>query len=505
MLANAYSFNSDEQGIRQFSSYLLQTPNWPTYLLVDIIEEEYKEEVIPHMHGKDRKAIIKHRQSRLFRDSPYCHAIMQGRETSGRRDDKVLLTSLINPARLGPWLELLHDHRNPLAGIYSLPILSKLLLDKLTDKQDTTLLVTLQRGSGLRQSFFSNGQFKLSRLVRIPRLDSAKYAGFILAEIEKVRLYLNSLGALSQTKPLEVYVLSHGTQLTRLKQESDDSTLTHFNILDVSHAAKQIGIVDPLATTYADSLYAHLLLKNPPKNHYATPKETFYHRLQHMRTGMLATSVLVGLVGVVWGGMNFIDGLSYKQQATSVAQQANYYQARYHLAREKLPVTPVEPTDLKGAVQIIETLKTMKTTPHEMMKIISYGLAGFPELQVDTFQWLASSDPSASVGRFGQRSPDRRTNQDLDDNKSGPGRYHIVHLKGHIDPFEGDYREALDLVNRFAVLLEKTATIKKVTRVRMPLDISPEATMTGAASTALGNQKPTFELKILAWRVFENA
>ena len=61
---------------------------------------------MPHVGARDREAILERKLTQIFRNVPYRHAQLQGRETEGRRDDRVLYTAVTNPEVLRPWLEI---------------------------------------------------------------------------------------------------------------------------------------------------------------------------------------------------------------------------------------------------------------------------------------------------------------------------------------------------------------------------------------------------------------
>ena len=60
--------------------YLRETPLMPTYLFVDVVEEEFRLDTAPHVVGRDRRALINRKINRLFRSAPYYCAIRQGRD-----------------------------------------------------------------------------------------------------------------------------------------------------------------------------------------------------------------------------------------------------------------------------------------------------------------------------------------------------------------------------------------------------------------------------------------
>ena len=79
------SFEPTETGLNQFRNYLLQTANISSKFLVDVIEEDFRNEKIPHVGSKDRSAVIGRLIDRYYRssqDDGYHELI--GREKEGR-------------------------------------------------------------------------------------------------------------------------------------------------------------------------------------------------------------------------------------------------------------------------------------------------------------------------------------------------------------------------------------------------------------------------------------
>ncbi len=131
-LLGSAEFEPDEEGICEFDEYLSQATRVPSQLLVDLVEEDFRREVIPHVNANDRKAIISRLLDRHYRGEVYVHVQPQGRSKDGRKDDNLLLSALINKDVLEPWLGLIQKHKIPLAGIWSLPLLSTKLLAAIT-------------------------------------------------------------------------------------------------------------------------------------------------------------------------------------------------------------------------------------------------------------------------------------------------------------------------------------------------------------------------------------
>lgn len=485
-LSDALMFQSGEEGLADFSAYLHEAPGVPAMLLADVVEEEYRRDTIPHLYGKDRGDLIRHRAGRLFRETNYWNAVLQGRETTRRKDDQVLYTALTNPGLLDPWLERLDQTKVPLMGIYSLPLLSEALLPYLGIKSEPALLVSIQSAGNLRQSFFMDGRLKVSRLAHMPALETAAIGEALVDEVEKIRRYLNSLRLLSREKALDVHVLSHGELLDTLERLSPDSEVLHYRLHDTVELGAGLGLSEAFASAYADALFAQLLLRHRPSNHYARPRHTRYFTFHRIRNAMFTAAALSAVGALAWGGLIMVDGLIYQQRSAATRQQADYYQQRYNQARAGLPATPAEATDLKAVVDVAATLREHQVTPLKVFNSLSIALETFPTLKIEGIDWRVDTDPSALSGGGG-----------LVYGGLGDGVYELAIVQGRVEPFDGDYRHALRQVRAFAETLRGLRGVRQVTLVSLPLNVSPHENLSGDAGDRKSMGQPTFRLKLV--------
>ena len=181
----------------------------PTYLITDLVEEDFRLDTIPHLRGSDADAIISRKLSQIYRSSNLRHAVIQGREEEGRRDDKVLYHAVTNTDLIKPWLDLLEKVAVPLEGVYSSAVLSARLLKALDLQFAHTLLVTVVPDFGLRQTYFRDQQLKFSRITPMVYDEGQSVGGLIAAEIGRTWQYLDSLRYFAGDEALEVCILAH--------------------------------------------------------------------------------------------------------------------------------------------------------------------------------------------------------------------------------------------------------------------------------------------------------
>lgn len=489
-MSQAYIFAADESGRGLFHRCLSELPPAPLCVVVDVVEEEYRQDTMPHVRGADRRAVLERKYARLFRGTPYHHALLQGRDSGERRDDRILLTAITRPEVLTPWLDLLNEHEVPVVGIYSLPILSERLLKRIGAKGSNILLISLQKASGLRQTFFRDGMLKISRLAHMPRLGSVPFAAHLMGEVEKLRRYLNSLALISRDSPLSIYILSHGQLLGELEQHCRDSEQEKFYLLDIDDVGRRLGLKSAGDSHYADLLFAKLMASRPPPNHYAQPEETQFFALHRLRVGLAVASLILLLASAGWSGFNFIEGVILKEQALDAAQKAAFYEQRFEMARRKLPATPVEPREIKTAVDAVATLRSHQGKPEQLMQILGRALAADPGIRLDGFNWRTQGRTEAGTGRRSAALPATLEAADY-------LYFQIADIDGHVAGFDGDYRRAIARIDELAAKLKQRPELAAVEVLQYPLDVRSDSSVSGSATNRTERVDASFRLRLV--------
>ena len=537
-------FDAGAEGLARFARYLERRPGEPAGVIVDVVEEEFREETIPHVFGADRRALLRKRRSRLFRDARHVRSTVLGREPQGRRDDRVLFSAITRPGVLAPWLDEMARHGVPLAGICSPATLTGAMLKAIGAEGERVLVVSLQSGGGLRQTCLWDGRLELSRLAVMPEPHDA---ADVLAEVEKARRYLDSLRMEAPGERLRVCLLSHGGMLDDLRRLARGDSREGHAFVDLSDAARRLGLRRWGGEPAADRLFVHALAGRAAPNHYATPEEM--RRFTTLRAGafLKAASVLLVAGGLLFGGARFLEGALAKGHARSLALHAAVYEDRYREARAALPPAPAEPGELERVVAAVDALRARRGDPVDLLALISDALAAFPRVRVEGVSWwtsdaleapagddmdgaggMAADDGGAQRPRArGEGVPWRagdapRTSAGEDgeppghvasasgpaagrggalapgeEHRSSPGvMFQAVHLSARIEPFDGDYRAAIGTIRRFAGALAASPGVGRVRVLSLPLELSPEQTLTGDAEAVA--ETAAFEVRVVS-------
>ena len=138
-----------------------------------------------------------------YRSTRFVSTLLKDQVKDKRRDDRYLFSALTNPALVEPWLTAIAQCGSPVAGVFMAPTLSGNLLTKLGVSPARTL-VAAPHHSGLRLTFYKNGEFCSSRLTRALPKDADEAAHVLGTELANTRLYLSTLHLDSLDEPLSV-------------------------------------------------------------------------------------------------------------------------------------------------------------------------------------------------------------------------------------------------------------------------------------------------------------
>ena len=492
-----FAFASHDEGYAQFARYIERHPSDVTRVIADVVEEEFREETVPHVPVWERRALMRARADRAFRDARYVRSTRLGREPGGRRDDRVLFSAITRTEVLDPWIDTMVRHGVPLAGIYSPAMLTGAMLKAIGTDGENVLVVTLQSGGGLRQTWFRRGRLGLSRLAALPEPDDPRFEANVLHEIDRTRRYLDTLRAGEDESRLDVRVLSHGRALDALRRElrrdSSDDPGAGYTPVDLAVVAGGLGMRRWGGEATADQLFVHLLARRRPASHYTAARET--RAFSMVRTRSMLRMGSAGLVagGCVLGGVAALEGVAVHGYARSLALQAANYEDRHREALATLPSAPAEPSELERVVAAVDALRERRADPVELLALIGDALAGFPNVRIEGISWRLGDHAEAPVGEMNDdRGEPRGAGGET---RRHPGvLFQIAHVGARIEPFDGDYRAAIDTVRRLAEALAVPSGVEHVRVLTLPLELSSERTLTGDTGTTA--ETAAFEVRV---------
>jgi hypothetical protein len=477
-------FRNDEQGREGFDRYLSGLGAVPVHVMADAVEEDYRFELLPHASGRDRTELLDRRLRQLYRNTPYCSAVLQGRDAGKRRDDQYLFMALINPDFIDGWLGIVRAQELPIAGVYLLPVVAEPLSQKLAPDTANVLLVS-RHSAGLRLTFLRQGKLRISRLTRADSLDSAGRVQAFTEEIANTRLYLHSLRVMTLDEHLSVLVLDRDGSLAGLEQavarEVSNAQAIRIGNAEIAAAG---AVPARVVEDEPDALYLHFLGLQPKFGNLAPDPVTEQFQIYQLRRALYATAAIAGGVSIAWVALNAYQIYDLRSQQERAVSQAADFQRRYQEVTRHFPATPTSADTLVAAVQTAQRLRSLTNTPEAAMIAVSRTLEQFPNFQLKSFGW-----------RYGARDFDLDTAARRPDEPAKPppgaaaSRKQSAYIEAEIKPFAGNYRSALDTIARFADTLRSDPLVAEVTVVALPLNLSPTTALSG--STAETVDRPT--------------
>ena len=466
-------FQNDEAGLAAFDEFLAPHAATPAYLMVDVVEEDYRFETLPHAFGNDRRDMVQRKLKQHYRNTPYVAAWLLGRDAGKRHDDRYLFSALTNPALVAPWLQVISTHGMPVAGIFLLPIVSATLLVTLRVKATNVLLVSQQSG-GLRLTFFRDGQFRLSRLTRADTGKPGGRARFITDEISNTRVYLHALRTTRLDEQLTLLVLDRNDTLeetTRaIARDNPSLECVRFGRRELASGLK---IAESVLDLSPDAVYLQLLALKAPASNLAPPGVTAGFRQLQLRHAIYATAGALVLVAAGWSGMNLWRASDAHAAKVEAARQTALLQAQYREVTRQFPAAPTSAQNLKRAVEIAQQLREGVRTPEMFMRIVGTALESVPGIVISGLTWkYGAGEPEGGGGA-------RRTAAPASAGAVPAGRRQSGVIDGEIKPFRGDYRAAVTAINAFAVQLARDPAVAEARIVKLPLNVDPALALAG--------------------------
>ncbi|HEX5363323.1 MAG TPA: hypothetical protein VFW59_03565 [Gallionella sp.] len=441
-------FSDTPESRNEFTAFVSRI-NHPAYLLVDLIEEDFRQETIPHLIGSSRNALLQRKFEQFYRNTPFRQATLLQRQKTGRRDDDMLFSALTNPALITPWLNILLAQKVPLAGIYSVPQLSAPLIED--HPSDYLLLISWEKSAGLRQTFFSQHRLQISRLTPINADQTFQDA--VLTELPRTFQYLKSLSLLPGGQTLDVRLLGHRSDLSELKAALPVSLDMRYDFVELIELARRHCIEQHCTDSDASQIFLHHLAAKPPQTHYANANHIHYYTLWRLRhalnwisAALLLGALTGGMIGIWQGGWNTRDARAMNGEAQKILNEARQI-------TDTFPNTHVPASDMKASVSIMHDLERQTLQPETVMRPLSNVLDRYPQIELDELEWAMDTVPNTASGTPPQ----------------------VITLKGRLVGFASNYRRAFEHLKRFGRDLEIQGY--HVTVLSEPLDISPSGSI----------------------------
>lgn len=355
-------------------------------VLVDLMEEEYRLERLPHLKGSDRRALWSRKRRQLFRDEPLVSATVIGREKDGRRDDRVLFTVLRHTGPFRDWMEAMGSWKVTVRGIWSLPRLSAHWREYSLVDGMRLLVYRCSGRVALRQNYHSQGRLVFSRLSFVAE-ESLETEG--AQELERTWRYLGRLLGLDpgQGVDLQVWAPSFLSQKVYGLWEA----LPYFrpHCLEMEKIAAGQCWKEALESLALPSYAAWKLTRNVfiPAAHYRDPFLSQLERRNWLNIGLYTGSVGLLAVAAGYGAVTEGQMLRLKGKVERLRLQKQALTTLVQNLPEPFAVDGMNPWELESLIDLKKQVDKGMISPRPLLQLVSSALGRFPDFELSALAW----------------------------------------------------------------------------------------------------------------------
>ncbi len=465
-------------------------------LVLDILQESYALESVPHLAFQDRKALLARKRQQLFPGHDYVYQKIKGRRTTDRQDDWVLFAAITDESVIRPWLKILAELEVVLAGIYSLPLLLEKTAYGLRGK-DNKLLVCLAEHQGayhLRQTLFQQGRLVLSRFRYISESDKAEAAREIRDDVERSLRFASRRYQIFPDDNLSSY-LFYNQQVSKSFFDSIGFSQIQLEITPVEAAFFASRQGRQLASECDFSAYIAATQSKHEKSHYHDDNAFFCFRHFMAKRYLVLASAVIAVMALGYAVQSVVDKNQMEHDQLLLSRQ----RAKVMQQLKETPEVPLfkgfSPDQLQQQLQVLAQISRHRISAQTILQTLSRVLDGFARIQLQAVEW----------GNESQQMPDDLEPALLGAVVMDPGAGGLmaetpqaaplnIVLQAELTGFDGNYRQALAEIEQFRLALEAQQHIEQVVVIKLPVNIDDNEELIGTAQQRLERFPFTLEI-----------
>jgi hypothetical protein len=411
-----------------------------------------------------------------------------------------LFVSLNNDDFLHGWIDAIQANHAPLVGVYMLPMISQVAVRQMKLMAQHILLCE-RLSSGLRQTYLHNGRLRMSRLVPMQDVKPNQLAYFYLVEIDKTRLYLSSQRLIANETALQLVLPGIDGSIKDIARNISQEQGVECKIVDMLAYAKNSNIAIDLVKKHPEFLHMQMLANGNVPDNLAPANYSKVHGLNNLRRKINIATGCIATLGVMLAAFFAWQGNHQKEQMQHIVAQTQQQQKQYEDVAKNFPSTPIPGAELKVAADIAHIIKSNNQTPRQLMQVLSSAFEASPEIALNRMRWTLSNnkelkdEETASASNAADASA-----QPVVANIDPTKLLQIGFINAEIRGFTGDYRAALNSVNKFVTHLREDAAVDSVVILQEPVNVSSLANLQGSTTdeNATTERPPAiFKLKII--------
>jgi hypothetical protein len=333
----------------------------------------------------------------------------------------------------------------------------------------------------VRQTFLKSRRFRLSRLTPIRHTGESTFRDAFIEEVRNTRMYLDALNVTHLDETVAVAILDQDGSLEDMEHLIPGGRR---NIRCVRFKPEDLAArtgADPKSLRASeDALHLQMLGLQPPALNLAPPGLTAaYNRFRTSRA-IYAAGALGALIGIAWCGMNLYRASELEREREHLLAQTQLEQNRYQQLTRSFPPAPTTPANLRLTIEVAERLAKMSRLPDASFHAVSQALEANPGITLNGLSWRYGRPAGAQPGALAALT------------QSAVMQVELVAAPG-------DYKGAMQQINKFVKDLQKLETVASAHTVKLPVNLASTATLQGstAAPRAEKPVKAQFEVEVV--------
>ena len=460
----------------RFHFYLEHLPKIPFVIVTDFIEEDFRTELSVHVRGNDRTVLLQRRLAHLFRNTIYRTAKVIGRETTGRKDDRLLLTALTKPEIIDPWVNQILANRVSILAVTSAAYVMEHFAQSMSLKaQPHLLIVNQESSSGLRQTYLQKGRVIFSRLTPAGVSRSDSFEALLVEQCDQTRKYLERIKQLPYDTMLEIHVFT----AERFSEEPESvRDQLHYYYHWIDELKPRVRMELNSETALPGALHyslARSMKKGGIPNVYAPLKVRRFAILRSTARYLYLTSVLLVVCMTIYISPSLLRINDELARETQMRELSQPLLVEYERLRETFPETPIPSGQMELVVSSYESIVEQVSNPRRTLNAISEALLESPELQLGSIAWQLEAKEAASTEQniYGVVESDAQRFQNALVSRN---TVLVTRVQGVVEG-ASSYRNAREQILTFSRALEELVGVP-VEAVNMPMDVSATALVT---------------------------
>ncbi|BBP46606.1 hypothetical protein THMIRHAS_19790 [Thiosulfatimonas sediminis] len=439
-------------------------------IVLDLVDEDLFFEWVPKVMPWEKSALLKRRKERLVSDKialSEVHSTNQFRKSAEGRKEELILSATISDAfKLTRFLDNLEAAQILIKGIYSKPLLLtqyyrqvvRPLLGLTKDQENLPfLIISRQSKLDYRQTFFYEGEMRLSRPVEI-EADDFEVSSIHKALLEETKLaltYVYNQKIIPSNAPIGlVFLEEDAAVLSNIEEDCRANGIIRANWSDkefyfAAHTFREFSDASQYCIEeqgcYSEQSIVDFLFRNQVKGFYSTDYITRLRTFQVARKGLYGFNLALLAGGLAFVLVNSVDNFVNWQKLGLLDENIAAHQKEKQRLTELVKLQD-DAQQIKASVEFSEAVLNLR-----VKRLIGFNIQGFsetvnrhPNIQLSTLDWR-------NVGPLDSMQ-------------------HELTLNGWVFPFYDTYKNPVAWVDALVKDLQKLDGIESVSLDKEPLN-----------------------------------